>query len=132
ESHPHQMANFDERLSLLIEEQPVFFITAIRPALAPSPAEFLHQVTAGCPIVDRVINKDIVQPKLRFVITNRLLGLETIGDVDVLKPVSVEIERAAAPGPAGAGYGIVESRLFEPSFGARQVKPVSKSHGGSS
>src|SRR5215472_10209967 len=103
---------------MLIEEKPVFFITAVGPPLASSASKFLREVTVCSYILDGIINKDIVKPELGLIIANRLLALETVCNIDIRKTVVVEIERTATPGPAGVGDGTVHGRLFEATVGS--------------
>src|SRR6266567_4357656 len=108
--------------------QPVFLVAAIRPTLSSGATEFFHEVTACANVIDRFVHKDVMQPELRLVIPDRLLALKAVGDIDVWKAVIVEIERAASPGPAGAGNGITQGRLFEAAVGLSKTKPISKGH----
>src|SRR5438094_6146757 len=106
-------------MTSLVEVQPVLFITAVGPAAAPRASEFGHEISARRQVVLGVAHVDIVQPELGLVIPRGLVCLVAVGDVNVGKPIVVEIKCAASPRPTSAGDGILEPGLFKAAIGPR-------------
>src|SRR5215470_3414198 len=107
------MPNLDELPALLIQKEPVLFITTVGPPLPSRAGRFLEEVFAGRHIVNRAVNEHVVKPKLPFIIADRFLRLQTIGDVNVWITIVIQIESRASPGPTRASDGGAQSGLFE-------------------
>ena len=63
---------------------------------------------------------NIVAPKAGAVVERRVAAQVAVGDVEVHVAVVVEVRRAAAPRPAGAGDGAAVVRLAEAGLAAEE------------
>ena len=92
-------ARFEKGVAALVEKKAVLFVTAVGDFATARAGELGAEIELGGGIGFRMFYESVMEPELGFVITDRLVAFEAIGNVNVGETVVVEIRRGATPGP---------------------------------